>query len=90
MKFVPSRDLRLKTAEVFEDLKKEGEIIVTSNGIPVSLVMPIDERNLEHTLFLIRSIKTKGAIRNMRETLIENELTNEDIVEEINAVREGK
>ena len=53
MKFIPSRDLRLKTASVLNELKKEGEIIINSNGKPSSLMLPVDETNLEQTLFLL-------------------------------------
>lgn len=90
MKFIPSRDLRLRTGEIFDELRKEGEMIVTANGKPASLMIPIDETNLEQTLFLIRSIKTKEAIRNMRETIRKNKLSHKDIEREIAAVKEGR
>ncbi len=70
MKFVPSRDLRLHTNKVFEDLKKEGEIVVTQNGQPVALMIPIDESILNETLNSWKLIKLKDTVRNLRESFI--------------------
>ena len=87
MKFIPSRDLRLKTASVLNELKKEGEIIITSNGKPSSLMLPVDETNLEQTLFFVKSMKAKVAARNMRSTFKKNKISTEDIDKEINDAR---
>lgn len=87
MKFIPSRDLRLKTASVLNELKKEGEIIITSNGKPSSLMLPVDETNLEQTLFFVKSMKAKATVRNMRLTFKKNKISTEDIDREINAAR---
>jgi len=87
MKFIPSRDLRLRTASVLNELKKEGEIIITSNGKPSSLMLPIDETNLEQTLFFIKSMKAKTAVRNMRQTFENKKISLEDIDKEIESVR---
>ena len=70
MKFIPSRDLRLRTNKVFEDLKEEGEIIVTQNGLPVALMIPIDESSLNETLNSWKSIKLKNIVRDLRESAI--------------------
>ena len=70
MKFIPSRELRLRTNKVFEDLKEEQEIIVTQNGLPVALMIPIDESSLNETLNLWKSIKIKSAVRVIRESAV--------------------
>jgi antitoxin (DNA-binding transcriptional repressor) of toxin-antitoxin stability system len=70
MKFVPSRDLRLYTNKVIEDLKEEQEIIVTQNGMPVALMIPIDPKNLNETLNSWQSIKIKKAVRDLRESAV--------------------
>ena len=87
MKFIPSRDLRLKTASVLNELKKEGEIIINSNGKPSSLMLPIDETNLEQTLFFVKSMKAKAAARNISLTFKKNKISTEDIDKEINDAR---
>ena len=70
MKFIPSRELRLRTNKVFEDLKEEEEIIVTQNGLPVALMIPIDESSLNETLNSWKSIKIKSAVRELRESAV--------------------
>lgn len=43
MKFISVRDLRIKPKRVWEGLKKEGEIVITSNSKPIALLTKIDE-----------------------------------------------
>ena len=73
MKFIPSGDLRLRTNKVFEDLKEEEEIIVTQNGLPIALMIPIDESSLNETLNSWKSIKIKSAVRELRESAVNKE-----------------
>ncbi|TLM72185.1 MAG: type II toxin-antitoxin system prevent-host-death family antitoxin [Actinobacteria bacterium] len=50
MRFVSVRDLRAKSAEILRELPDEGEVVVTSHGKPVALMIPVDEADLERTL----------------------------------------
>ena len=77
MKFVPSRDLRLYTNKVIEDLKEEQEIVVTQNGMPVALMIPIDPKNLNETLNSLQSIKIKKAVRDLREFSVKETKVND-------------
>ena len=52
--------------------------------------MPIDASNMEITLSLIRSIKVKNAVRNMRESALGGGIMDKDIAKEIDAAREGR
>lgn len=90
MKFIPSRELRLRTASVLKRLKEEGEIIVTTNGKPASIMLPVDEENLEQMLSIIRSIKAKNAVRKMREIAEIRGIRNKDAEKEVALVRAEK
>jgi PHD/YefM family antitoxin component YafN of YafNO toxin-antitoxin module len=90
MKFSPSRELRLKTTEIFKMLQNEDEIVVTLNGKPTSIMIPVNEDNLEQIMSMIKRIKTKNALRRMRERAAENNITEHDIDEEIKKVRTNK
>ncbi|MGE4547901.1 MAG: hypothetical protein AB7E28_09035 [Desulfurella sp.] len=90
MKFIPSRELRLKTTEIFKMLQNEDEIVVTLNGKPTSIMIPVNEDNLEQIMSMIKRIKTKNALRRMRERAAENNITEHDIDEEIKKVRTNK
>ncbi len=67
MKFIPSRDLRIRPGAVWRDLKKERELVVTSNGQPVALMVPVNGANLEEELRGIRSARLGRTIRKIRE-----------------------
>ena len=41
MSFVPVRDLRNHTAEIIERARNGEEVTITSNGVPVATLVPI-------------------------------------------------
>jgi len=90
MKFVPSRELRLRTAEILKMLQDEDEIVVTLNGKPASIMIPANEDDLEQVMSMIKRIKAKNALRRMREKAAENNITEYDIDEEIAKERTNK
>jgi len=90
MKFVPSRELRLRTAEILKMLQDEDEIVVTLNGKPASIMIPANEDDLEQVMSMIKRIKVKNALRRMREKASENNITEHDIDEEIAKERTNK
>jgi len=83
MKFVPSRELRLRTAEILKMLQDEDEIVVTLNGKPASIMIPANENDLDQVMSMIKRIKSKNALRRMREKAAENNIAEYDIDEEI-------
>jgi len=50
MKFVPLRELRLRTAEILKMLQDEDEIVVTLNGKPASIMIPANEDDLDQVM----------------------------------------
>ena len=54
MKFIPSRDLRVRPGEVWKDLAKEKELVITSHGQPVAVIVPVTGENLEEKLRALR------------------------------------
>ena len=75
MKFVPLRELRLRTAEILKMLQDEDEIVVTLNGKPASIMIPANEDDLDQVMSMIKRIKAKNALRRMREKASENNIT---------------
>lgn len=66
MKFIPSRELRLRPGKVWKDLKAEGELVVTSNGQPVALMLPVSGRDLEEQLRAARRARFADAVDRIR------------------------
>ena len=90
MKFVPLRELRLRTAEILKMLQDEDEIVVTLNGKPASIMIPANEDDLDQVMSMIKRIKAKNALIRMREKASENNITEYDVDEEIAKERTNK
>ena len=93
MKFVSVRDLRLKPGEVWKAAKQEKDLVVTSNGRPVAIIIGVDEDSFEEDLDIIqraRALKTLDTIQ--RDSVIKgtDKITGKEIQSEIDNVRKGK
>lgn len=90
MKTFTVRELRSRSAQVWEDLAREREIVVTSNGRPIGVISAATAGTLERTLAAIRRARASLAVleeqtRSAREG--RDRITSEDIEAEIAAVR---
>jgi antitoxin (DNA-binding transcriptional repressor) of toxin-antitoxin stability system len=54
MKFVSVRDLRGKSADIWRELPKEREMVITSNGRPVAILAAVSDTSLEEFLAACR------------------------------------
>lgn len=66
MKFVSSREIRVNPRPVFEAAEQGDEVVVTSRGKPVALLLGIGEEDLEETVRLVRRAKAQAAVSRMR------------------------
>lgn len=66
MKFVSSREIRVNPKPVFEAAADGDEVVITSRGKPVALMIGVDGDDLEETLRLFRRAKAQAAISQMR------------------------
>ncbi len=90
MKFVTVRDLRGKTSELWKELERERELIVTSNGKPIAILSATDEDSFESCLWTLRRSRASDALANLQRDAAERgfeKLTPEDIEVEIKASR---
>jgi prevent-host-death family protein len=90
MEYVTIRDLRLKPGEVWEKLRRQRELILTSNGRPVAVISDVSEENVEETVAALRRARAQAAVSHMRRTAAESGLdsmTAEEIDAEIAAAR---
>jgi prevent-host-death family protein len=90
MKFVSIRDLRGKSAEVWERLPGEGEMIITSNGRPIAILASVNESNLEESLSAFRQARAVEAVASLQRWSVEQRTDNismDEIDAEIKTVR---
>ena len=62
MKFLSVRDLKTKSSQVWKELLRQKEMIVTSNGRPIALLSSINENNLEQVLAAFRHARAANAV----------------------------
>jgi prevent-host-death family protein len=65
MKFVSTREIRVNPKPVFDALG-EDEVVVTSRGKPVALLVGVSGEDLEETVRLIRHARAQAAVSRMR------------------------
>ncbi|HET6514014.1 MAG TPA: hypothetical protein VFG09_02555 [Thermodesulfovibrionales bacterium] len=93
MKFLSVRDLRGKSAQVWKELPKEREMVVTSNGRPIAILAAINESNLEESLAAFRRARAVEAVTSLQRSSVEqgkDKLLMKDIDAEIKTVRKKR
>ena len=90
MEFVTIRDLRLKPAEVWDKLRQQRELILTSNGRPVAVIAGVGENDVEETVAALRRARAQAAVSRLRRAAAErgaDKLSAAEIEAEIAQVR---
>lgn len=93
MKFLSTRDLRGKSAEVWKYLPGEKEIIITSNGRPIAILAAVNESNLEESLSAFRQARAVEAVASLQRRSVEqgtDKISMDKINSEIKAVRKKR
>lgn len=90
MKFVSVRELRNRTSQLWRDLERERDLIVTSHGKPVAILSATDEHSLERALGDIRRSRARAALAEIHREAARrglDRLSMEEIDTEIKAAR---
>jgi hypothetical protein len=90
MKFVPSRQLSARPGKVWEDLKREGAIVITKDGIPFGIMIPTSDATMVddvEELVFARAGKAVRAIRSQASREGLDRLPAEEIDAEIRRAR---
>jgi len=66
MKTVTIRDFRTRPKQVRDALKQEREAVLTVNGRPVALMIPVDAGTVDQTLETLRRARGLEALRAIR------------------------
>jgi len=90
VKYVSVRDLRNRASEVWRDLAKEKDLVLTSNGRPIAILSSIGEDNVDEALAALRRARAVLAVKKLQAQSVAqgtDKLTEDEIEEEIAAVR---
>jgi prevent-host-death family protein len=92
MRFISVRDLNTKPKKIWNQIKDE-EVVITSNGKPIALLLGVTEETLEKTIRSIRRSRALMALEEMQKRSIESgldKLTDSQIESEIKAARKSR
>lgn len=92
MQFINVRELRMRAGDIWQSLKKEGYMVVTSNGKPVALLSNVED-NLDEYLQAIKRARAILAVNRMQENAVKDgrdQISEQEIEAEIQAVRRGR
>jgi len=90
MEFVTIRDLRLKPGDVWDKLRRQREIVLTSNGRPVAIIAGVGEDDVEETVAALRRARAQVAVSRLRRAAAErgaDKLSAAEVEAEIAEVR---
>ncbi len=89
MKFVSSREIRVNPRPVFDSLEDQ-EVVLTTRGKPVALLLSVSGDDLEETVQLVRRARAQAAASRMRREAAErglDKMEQDEIEAEIVAAR---
>ena len=88
MGYCSVRDLRNAKKEVWDNLEKEGELIVLNNGKPRALIFDVNNENIDMMIKAVRQAKAMISFNQMREKAQNSGfMSDEEINVEINEAR---
>lgn len=90
MRFIGVRELRARTADIWTDLEKEKELVITSNGKPVALLTAVREENFERALKVLRRARAMEALDVMHRAAAQkglDRLSSEEVATEVHQAR---
>ena len=93
MRFVTVRELRSQSADLWRSLPDEGDVVITSNGKPVAILLPVAAANLEQSLAALRRVRAMTALETMQKQSVAaglDQWTAEQVEAEIAAARKGR
>lgn len=93
MEFVNVREFRANASKVWQQLKREKEIVITMNGKPIAVLSPTDSGGVETTVAAIRAARATAAVTALQMESLRHgrdKMTLREINREIAAARRAR
>jgi hypothetical protein len=93
MKFVSAREFRIRPGRVWADLKKERDLVVTSQGKPIGILTRAADSTLEQDLATLRRARALGALDTVQRRSVRlglDDMTLADVNKEIRLARRAR
>lgn len=93
MKTIASRALAAHPGKVWEDLEREGAVVITKDGVPRSIMVPTSDATLLEDVQELVFARARKAVRAIRAKATEtgaDAMTTADIDREVQAARRAR
>ena len=96
MKIIPYHSIPKQPKELRKKLEEQGELVVTMDGEPMALVLPVPKGDLEDFVILVSQIRSQLAVAGIRQSARESvkaQMTDAEIdsvIQEVRAKRRSK
>jgi hypothetical protein len=90
MKMIASRNLAARPGRVWDELQKEGAVVITKDGVPCSIMVPTSDTTLLEDIQEVVFSRARRAVRSIRAQALESgfaDMTMDEIDSEIQAAR---
>ena len=89
---IPSRTLAARPGRVWEDLEREGVVVITEDGLPRSIMIPTSDATLLEDIQELVFARARRAVREIRSQAraAGSEVTRADVEQEIKEVRRSR
>ena len=89
---IPSRTLAARPGRVWEDLDREGVVVITKDGLPRSIMVPTSDATLLEDIQELVFARARRAVREIRSQAraTGSEVTPADVEQEIKEVRRSR
>ena len=91
MNFISVREFRINPGKIWEQLKNNKDIIITSNGKPIAILNPIYNDDIESTLEILQQFRAIKAVEDLQSEAVKkglDKMSNKEIEEIIKKVRQ--
>ena len=66
MEFITVRDLRTRPGKIWDKLRQQQDLVLTSNGRPIAVLSHVDEDGVQEALASLRRARAQAALSRLR------------------------
>lgn len=91
MNFISAKEFRINPGKIWNQLKNDKDIIVTSNGKPIAILNPIYDNDIEVTLEILQRLRALKAVEDLQAEAVKtglDKMSDKEIDQIIKKVRQ--
>jgi len=93
MNLISVREFRINPGKIWEQLKNDKDIIITSNGKPIAILNPIYGNDIEITLEILQRLRAIKAVEDLQADAVKkglDKMSDKEIEEIIKKTRQER